>query len=257
LRDLPEDGRRLASQSRVARINFWQIRILLRATLSFSLLSTAIGHLAYAQEARVIDSPTPTLEALEGTHPFVPLSAAAAFVPDPHLNSTPGLIIRRPAGRNRSGFALDRTAIILGLVQGTSEVFDGVTTKYFLHHCSTCIEMDPVSHFLLGSRPTWTGMIAAGSVEAFAATYLNQGMRHSPHKFVRQCAPLVPLLLTGIHLLEGARNPFLKNNYYCVNPGYLLVDDSYCVAPSSAPPLTASLPGLSANPSRISLLVRR
>jgi len=100
-------------------------------------------------------------------------------------------------------------------------------------------------------------MIAAGSVEAFAATYLNQGMRHSPHKFLRRCAPLLPLLLTGIHLIEGARNPYLRNNYYCVNPGYILVDDSYCVAPSSTPPVTASLPGRSANPSRISFLVRR
>lgn len=117
--------------------------------------------------------------------------------------------------------------------------------------------MDPVSHSLLGSRPTWTGMIAAGSVEAFAATYLNQGMRHSSHKFVRQCAPLVPLLLTGIHLIEGARNPSLKNNYYCANPGYILIDDSYCVAPSSAPPVSTSLPGGPANPPRILLLRRR
>ncbi len=158
---------------------------------------------------------------------------------------------------NRSRFALDRTAIVFGLVQGTSEVFEGVTTKYFLHHCSTCIEMDPVSHSLLGSRPTWTGMIAAGSVEAIAATYLNQGLRHSSHKFVRQCAPLVPLLLTGIHLIEGARNPYLKNNCYCVNPGYVLVDDSYCVAPSSALPVTVPASGGPANPPRISLLVRR
>ena len=157
---------------------------------------------------------------------------------------------------HRPRFALDRAAIVLGLVQGTSEVFDGVTTKYFLHHCSTCIEMDPVSHSLLGSRPTWTGMIAAGSVEAFAATYLNQGMRHSPHKLVRQCAPLVPLLLTGIHLIEGARNPSLKNNYYCLNPGYILVDDSHCVAPSSAPPVSVPAPRGPANPSRISLFVR-
>jgi hypothetical protein len=241
----------------VARLNFWKIRILLRATLSLSLFSTAIGHHAYAQEAKVIDSPIPTLEALEGTHPFVPFSADATSAPDPHLIATRGPIVHGPAAMNRSRFALDRNAIVFGLVQGTSEVFDGVTTKYFLHHCSTCIEMDPVSHSLLGSRPTWTGMVAAGSVEVFAATYLNQGMRHSPHKFVRQCAPLVPLLLTGIHLIEGARNPYLKNNYYCVNPGYVLVDDSYCVAPSSAPPVTTSLPGLSANPSRILLLGRR
>jgi hypothetical protein len=242
----------------VARLNFWQIRILLRATLSLSLLSSAIGHLGYAQEAKAIDSPIPTLEALEGIHPLVPLSAGAAFAPDPHPISTPRPIFHGPTiGRSRFRLALDRTAVVFGLVQGTSELFDGLTTKYFLRHCSTCTEMDPVSHSLLGSRPTWTGMIAAGSVEAFAATYLNQGMRHSPHRFVRQCAPLVPLLLTGIHLIQGARNLSLKNNYYCVNPGYVLVNDSYCVAPSSAPPVTTSLPGLSANPSRISPFVRR
>jgi hypothetical protein len=237
----------------VARLNFWQIRALSRATLSLSLLSSAIGHLGYAQEAKVIDSPVPTLEALEGTHLLVPLpvSAGAAFAPDPHLIATPGPIVHGAARWSRSRFALDRTAIVFGLVQGTSEVFDGVTTKYFLHHCSTCSETDPVSHSLLGSRPTWTGMIAAGSVEAFAATYLNQSMRRSAHKFVRRCAPVVPLLLSGIHLIEGARNLSLKNNYYCVNPGYILVDDSRCVARSSAPPVTTSLPGLSANPSRI------
>jgi hypothetical protein len=113
----------------VARLNFWQIRLLSRATLSLSLLSSAIGHLAYAQEAKVIDSPIPTLEALEGTHPFVPLSAAATFAPDPRLIATPGPIVHGPAAMNRSRFALDRTAIVFGLVQGTSEVFDGVTTK--------------------------------------------------------------------------------------------------------------------------------
>ena len=243
----------------MARLNFWQIRALSRATLSLSLLSSAIGHLGYAQEAKVIDSPVPTLEALEGTHLLVPLpvSAGAAFAPDPHLIATPGPIVHGAARWSRSRFALDRTAIVFGLVQGTSEVFDGVTTKYFLHHCSTCSETDPVSHSLLGSRPTWTGMIAAGSVEAFAATYLNQSMRRSPHKFVRQCAPVVPLLLTGIHLIEGARNLFLKNNYYCVNPGYVLVNDSYCVAPSSAPPVNVPAPGGPATPSRILLLGRR
>ena len=60
----------------------------------------------------------------------------------------------------------------------------------------------------------------------------------------------------GIHLIEGARNLFLKNNYYCVNPGYLLVDDSHCMAPSSAPPVTVRAPGGPANPSRILLLGR-
>ena len=96
-------------------------------------------------------------------------------------------------------------------------------------------------------------MIAAGSVEAFAATYLSQSMRHSPHKFLRRCAPLVPLLLTGIHLIEGAHNLSLKNNFYCANPGYVLTSDHHCVMLSSSPAGSVSPPGLSGNRASISL----
>jgi acyl-CoA thioesterase len=142
-----------------------------------------------------------------------------AFAPETHLIAAPVPTFARPRRPRRSRSALDRAVITLGLVQGASDLFDGATTRYFLHHCSTCTEVDPVSHFLLGSRPTWTGMIAAGSVEALAATYLAQSMRHSRHKFVRQCAPLVPLLLTGIHVVEGSRNLSQRNEFYCTTPG--------------------------------------
>jgi hypothetical protein len=195
------------------------------------------------------------LEALEDLDPSSSLSTKATFTPEPHFISAPTPKFRVPRLEHRSRFALDRPAIALGLTEGVSELFDGITTKYFLHHCSTCIEIDPISHSLLGSRPTWAGMIAAGSVEALAATYLNQGMRHSRHKFVRQCSPLVPLLLTGIHFIEGARNLPLKNEFYCTTPGYIVVG-SHCLLPPSTPTGIASvlLPGLSANPARISLL---
>jgi hypothetical protein len=49
-------------------------------------------------------------------------------------------------------------------------------------------------------------MIAAGSVEALATTFLNEAIRHSRHKFVRRCAPPVPLRLTATYLVEGSRN---------------------------------------------------
>lgn len=113
--------------------------------------------------------------------------------------------------------------------------------------------MDPVSHAVLGSRPTWTGMIAAGSLEAFAATYASQSMRYSPHKFVRRCAPLVPLLLTSIHLIEGGHNLFLKNNFYCANPAYVLTTDHHCVMPPPLPAINIAPPVLTGNRARMSL----
>jgi hypothetical protein len=131
---------------------------------------------------------------------LAPSSVAAAPVPAP----------AEEMGRRR--FSLDRTAISIGLVQAASELYDGVTTRYFLHHCSDCIEGDPLSHFLLGSRPTWARMITVGSIEGFATTYLHQYMRRSSHKMVRRCAPLAPLVVTGVHLVEGSRNLSLKNN---------------------------------------------
>jgi hypothetical protein len=241
----------------VALLNPTRLKLLPRAALHFFLFVSIFGCPTRGQEPKLIVAPVPKLEALEALEDLDPsssLSTKATFAPEPHFISTPTPKVRVARLVHRSRFALDRPAIALGLLEGVSELFDGVTTKHFLHHCSTCIEMDPISHSLLGSRPTWTDMIAAGSVEAFAAIYLNQGMRRSSHKFVRRCAPLVPLLLTGIHLIEGAHNLSLKNNFYCANPGYVLTNDHHCVMPSSMPAGGVSLPGLSGNRPRISLL---
>jgi hypothetical protein len=116
----------------------------------------------------------------------------------------------KETGRRR--FSFDRAAFSIGLLQGVSELYDGATTKYFLHHCSDCLEADPVSHLLLGSRPTWARMITVGSIEGLATTYLHQYMRRSSHQMVRRCAPIAPLALTGIHLIEGSRNLSLRNH---------------------------------------------
>jgi hypothetical protein len=235
--------------------NSTQFKLVARATLTFFLLASVLGHPSSGQEPKLIVAPMPKLEALEEPHPFAPFNDDVAFAPGTYRRSVPVGSLRAPRRAGRSHFELDRAVITLGLVQGASELFDGATTRYFLRHCSTCTEVDPVSHFLLGSRPTWVGMIVAGSVEALAATYVNQGMRHSRHKFVRQCAPLVPLLLTGIHFIEGARNLPLKNEFYCTTPGYIVVG-SHCLLPPSTPTGIAKvlLPGFSANPTRISLL---
>jgi hypothetical protein len=234
--------------STVALPDSAQLKLLARATLCFFLLASVFGDHCSGQEPKLIVAPIPKLEALEEPHPSAPFSGDEAFA----------TAVRQAARPQRTGcsrFEFDGAALTLGLVQGASELFDGATTRYFLHHCSTCTEVGPVSHFLLGSRPTWAGMIAAGSVEALAATFLNEAMRHSRHKFVRRCAPLVPLLLTGTHLVEGSRNLSLKNEFYCTTPGYI-VAGVHCVLPSSASTGIAgiSLPALWPNPAKISLL---
>ncbi len=231
-----------------------QLKLLARATLCLFLLASVFGDHCSGQEPKLIVAPIPKLEALEECHPSPPCGDVA-FVPETHPFATAVRQAARPQRARRLRFEFDRAVLTLGLVQGASELFDGATTRYFLHQCSTCTEVDPVSHFLLGSRPTWAGMIAAGSVEALAATFLNEAMGHSRHKFVRRCAPLVPLLLTGTHLVEGSRNLSLKNEFYCTTPGYI-VAGVHCVLPSSASTGIAgiSLPGLSPNPAKISLL---
>jgi hypothetical protein len=244
----------------VAPPNPTQLKLLARAALRWMLLVSTFGFPTRGQEPKLIVAPVPKLEALEALEdldPFARLSTNPTFTPEPGFIPAPPPKPRVPRLVRRNRFALDRPAIAFGLMEGASELFDGVTTKYFLHHCSTCIERDPVSRSLLGSRPTWPSMIAAGSVEAFAATYLNQNMRRSRHKFVRRCAPLVPFLLTGIHVIEGAHNLALKNNYYCANPGYVLTNDNHCAMPTSVPAASASRPARSGNPAGISLPHRK
>lgn len=232
-----------------------QLKVLARAALRLIFLLCTFGYPTPGQEPKLIVAPVPKLEALEASEdldPFVWLATNPNFTPEPGFIPAPPKP-RVPRLVRRSRFALDHPAMAFGLMEGASELFDGVTTKYFLHHCSTCIERDPVSRTLLGSRPTWPSMIAAGSMEVFAAIYMNQSMRRSRHKFVRRCAPLVPFLLTGIHLIEGAHNLSLKNNFYCANPGYVLTRDNHCAMPTPVPAGSVSRPALSGNPVSISL----
>jgi hypothetical protein len=253
-------GADLLRQTPVAPLNPTQLKLLARCALRLILSLSSCGFPTRGQEPKLLVAPVPKLEALaasEDLDPFASLPKNPTFTPEPGFLPAPPPKPRVSRLLRRSRFALDRPAIAFGLMEGASELFDGVTTKYFLRHCSTCIERDPISRTLLGSRPTWPSMIAAGSLEAFAATYLNQSMRRSRHKFVRRCAPLVPFLLTGIHLIEGAHNLSLKNNFYCANPGYVLTSDNQCAMPTSVPAASVSRPGLPGNPARISLPHRK
>lgn len=133
-------------------------------------------HAARAQESNIVIPPTPKAEPLEKVH--------------------------------HSAFALDRNSITVGLIQGSAELFDGFTTRYFVRRCSTCTEADPASRFLLGPRPSWTSMIIFGSLEAVATTYVHQTMRSSSHKFIRRVAAIMPIGIIGVHMTEGAGNLF-------------------------------------------------
>jgi hypothetical protein len=136
---------------------------------------------------------------------------------------------------------LDRTSLTYGLALSGAEIFDGATTRYFIHHCSHCYEDDPMSRLLMGAHPSWGKMIPAGVVEALAATYSYQRLSRSPHRFMRATAPLVPLGLTAVHVIEGARNISLKNKYRCAEPGYIVVGMFCVMAP---PPVMTGAAGV-------------
>src|SRR5689334_7882513 len=103
-------------------------------------------------------------------------------------------------------FNLDRTSLKLGAIQGGAELYDGITTRYFVHHCKSCVEADPMSRFLLGPRPTWKSMIAFGSLKAIATSYVHQKLSHSSNDLVRRMAPWLPIAIIGVHVVEGTRN---------------------------------------------------
>jgi hypothetical protein len=229
----------------VAPLNLTLSRLFARIAGSFLILVSLDASAAPCQEAKLTDSPIPKLEALEDVYSFPPFAIPAILAagPGPILAPTPR--VQPPKHIRHSRFTLDRPVMILGLVHGSSALYDGFTTKYFLHHCSSCVEVDPVSHFLLGSKPGWGGMIAGGSLEVIASTYLHQTMRHSPHKFVRLSAPLAPLALIAVHLVEGSRNLPLKNVLYCVYSTYVIAG-TVCVLPSAAP--TGSPIGITKTP---------
>jgi hypothetical protein len=211
-----------------------QLRFFTRIISGILIFASLHQRTARGQETKLIDLPVPKLEILEDIHSFTPLTSVVDWKVEPNLAAASKTKLRSPKVAHRSRFTLDRPSIAIGLVQGASALYDGATTKYFLHHCSTCIEVDPLSRALLGSKPTWGGMIAAGSIEVVATTYLHQCMHRSPHKFLRNFAPLIPLVLTGVHLIEGSKNLTLKNQFYCATPGYVVVAGT-CVPPSSGP----------------------
>jgi hypothetical protein len=141
---------------------------------------------------------------------FVP---ATLFFPDTGDAQQLDLVIspvRKPSVASRflrfPPFSLDRTSLKLGAIQGGAELYDGITTRYFVHHCKSCVESDPMSRLLLGPKPAWKNMIAFGSIEAVATSYLHQRMSHSSNEFVRRMAPWVPLAIIGVHIVEGTRN---------------------------------------------------
>jgi len=142
--------------------------------------------------------------------------------------------------RKHAFYWLDRTSLTYGLVQGGAEIFDGVTTRYFVHHCSHCFENDPMSRLLLGTHPSWVKMIPAGVVEAAVSAYSYKRLSRSPNRYLRTIAPLVPVGLTAVHVIEGARNIPLKNKYRCADPGYILMG-SMCVA--APPSILTGAPG--------------
>jgi hypothetical protein len=81
--------------------------------------------------------------------------ASSVPQPDPSKRSHPG---------GRSRFALDHQSLKIGLIQGGAELYDGFSTRYFVHRCRPCTEADPASRLLLGPRPNWTGMLVFGSL---------------------------------------------------------------------------------------------
>ena len=142
--------------------------------------------------------------------------------------------IQTTAERKRAFYWLDRTALTYSLVQGGAEIFDGVTTRHFVEHCSHCFEEDPMSRLLLGTHPSWGKMIPVGFAEAAISTYSYQKLSRSRHRFLRTAAPFVPIGLTAVHAIEGARNITLKDKYRCADAGYIVVG-AVCVP---APPLS-------------------
>ncbi len=157
----------------------------------------------------------------------------------PKIESAPSAIVRSQSQiqvqveRRRPFYWLDRGSLAYGLTLGGAEIFDGLTTRYFIHHCSHCFENDPMSRLLLGTHPSWEKMIPIGIAEAAISTYSYQHMSRSPHRLVRAAAPFIPVGLTAVHVIEGARNITLKNKYRCIEAGYVVVGAVCVTAPLS------------------------
>jgi hypothetical protein len=79
-----------------------------------------------------------------------------------------------------------------------------------------------------------------GIAEAAVSAYSYRSLSHSPNRILRAAAPLVPLGLTAVHVIEGARNITLKNKYRCADPGYVVMG-AVCVPGAGA--VLSGLPG--------------
>jgi hypothetical protein len=133
-----------------------------------------------------------------------PIEAPQPNPPKPKPNAL-RLNAPEPQPVASSRFALGHTSLALGTLQASAELFDGIATHRFVHAatCRSCVEVDPVCRLFLGPKPTWPRMLSLGTMEAFGAAYVHQGMHRSPHKLVRWLAPVAPLTLIGIHLEQG------------------------------------------------------
>jgi hypothetical protein len=96
-----------------------------------------------------------------------------------------------------------------------------------------------MSRLLLGTHPSWGKMIPMGLAEAAVSTYSYRSLSHSPNRLLRNLAPLVPIGLTAVHVIEGARNISLKNKYRCADPGYVVMG-AVCVGAAA---VLSSVPG--------------
>jgi hypothetical protein len=172
--------------------------------------------------------------------------AALPSAPTPKVEAAASALVQTrsqtpiSAERGHAFYWLDRKSLTYGLVQGGAEIFDGVTTRYFIHHCSHCFENDPVSRLLLGTHPSWGKMIPMGIAEAAVATYSYRSLSHSPNRILRAAAPFVPVGLTAVHVIEGARNISLKNKCRCADPGYVVMG-AVCVPGTAA--VLSNVPG--------------
>lgn len=230
------------------RHNFFQLHL---ARIGFAFAMLLLGEFGCATFARAQDdalsvSPMPEMESIgdaglrayvaalpSAPTPKVEPAASAMIAPQPRSQ------VRISGERTHSIFWLDRTSLTYGLVQGGAEIFDGFTTRNFVRHCSHCFENDPMSRLLLGAHPSWGGMIPMGLAEAVASAYSYKRLSHSSHRILRAAAPFVPVGLTAMHVIEGARNIPLKNRYRCADPGYIVVG-AVCVA--APPPVLLGAP---------------
>jgi hypothetical protein len=213
---------------------------ILRIGFTFALLLVSgfeWASAAHAQDDLATVTPVSAAEPLAegGLRAYV---GSLPSSPTPKVEPVPGTIVQQqsqikiPTEHTHSFYWLDRKSLMYGLMQGGAEVFDGITTRYFIHHCSHCYESDPISRLLMGAHPSWGKMIPMGIAEAAVSTYSYQRLSRSPNRILRTAAPLVPVGLTAVHVIEGARNITLKNRYRCADPGYVVVGAVCVPAPS-------------------------